>query len=315
MPDEELRCPSCRAPQNPAAPGADVKCVFCKTSYRVPLPAVAPALASAVVAPAHAATARSPAGFVAMAVGLMVVVTSLVVFLRFRAPPEPTSGITIPAIGGGVTVPVSDPSAPAVPVLPVAAATEESPTAELVNVLDGTTSIGGRFYLVEMRNTGTVTIGRPAVMASGFDAAGKRVLEQAGFAARGTLPPGESTVILVSISAPPAALDHVDVVPRLNGRSMTDRDVAVVVVESTERSTFGSMHEIVGTARNDAERQVQFIHVVAVGRDADGRPVSYADAFPSNHTLAPGESSGFTLSVGTWEIRRPTRWELVAFGR
>jgi len=315
--EEEIRCPSCRAPQNQAAPGTQVKCVFCKHVYVVPAPKqIIAAPLDTLMATKSAARSRGAVGFVVMAVGLMLVVASAVVFLRFRSVDETSTTSTsgLPTVSMPVSMPVTGQGATPLPSTPVAVAPAQEPQVELVHVIEGTTSIGGRFYLVDFKNTGTVAMGKPAVVASGYDASGRRILEQRGYAQRSTLAPGETAVVLVLIAEPPPGLHRVDVAPRLEA-SRWGREVPIEVVESSERATFGSLHEIVGTVRNAGDSRSAFTHVVAVGRDASGKPVSYADGFPTTHTLAPGESSGFTLSIGTFEISRPVSWELVAFGQ
>lgn len=288
--------------------------MFCKHVYVRPAPAGAPTVATTTGA-ATIVTPPKAHGLVPMALGVALVVAAGGSYWLFRTSAStpltssPTGASGLPSI----SLPVVD-TDPSLPVTPVAAQTDEIPPLELTTVVEGHTSIGGRFYLVDVRNPADVAVGQPAVVASGFDAGGHRILEQPGYSRMGSLAPGESAVVLVLIAEPPAGLTRVDLAPR-PGRGFVQRHRAAEVVESTERASFGSMHEMVGTVRNGSGERLEFIQVVAVGRDAAGKPVSYADGFLTNHTLEPGGSSGFTLSIGTFETARPARWELVAFGR
>lgn len=226
-------------------------------------------------------------------------------------PPKIDPAIATPVVVAPSVAPET-PEAPAPADAPPAAA----PTAVLGEVVEGTTSIGGRFWIADYANTGTVTIDRPSIVVSGFDAAGARLVEQAGYATRARLEPGERTVVLALLPEPPAGLARTEVAvhpPTVS--AYIAPEVVLEVTEFSERATFGSMHELVGTVHNTSPEHVRFVRLVAVGRDAGGRPVSFTTSIPSRTDLDADQSSGFTMQVGVFEAVRPARWEIVAVGQ
>lgn len=304
----ELRCPSCGAPQKGLVPGVPARCVFCKREFTLDPPVESNRNPAATVRQAGATTPGAKPtvlGLIVLVVLLMGVGAAL--SIAGRSAPSPDT-----ASGGMPPVELSSP----IPPTTVVAAAPPTPTAELTQVVEATTSIGGKFFLAEYSNTGTIRIDRPSVIVSGFDANGARVVEQAGYAVRARLEPGESIVVLALIAAPPAGATRYEVrakPPESSGYSTPE--VAVEIVESREQTSFGSTRKLVGTVRNNTATDVRFTRIVSVGRDADGRPCSFADGIPSETSLAAGASTGFDLSVGTFQASPPVRWEITAFGR
>ncbi len=301
------RCPSCGAPQKGVVRGTTHRCIFCKHEFVVPEPATSDA--ARVPSAASARPKASAAIVVASLVGALCVTFGVGLVLSFRAnAPEPEAAV---APGASFVVGSGSGNLPPVDVAPAAA-----PSAALGQIVEGNTSIGGRFFLVEYRNVGTLPIVQPSVVASGFDASGRRVVEQPGYAIRSTLAPGESTVILVLIAEPPADLARTEIALRgPDSGGYAPAEISVEIRESAERPTYGTMHELVGTVRNPSDRTLAFVRVLAIGRDEQGRPVSFADGMPSATTLAPGAESGFDVDVGTFEVARPARWEIIGLGR
>lgn len=264
-------------------------------------------------------TARTPVTMGKLVPAIAVVgmgVTCLGGFIAIRATQRDArkDGPSAPAVGTNAPSPIAPASG--APPIPFTAPVAAEPSARIVRTTEATTSIGGRFFLVEVENTGTLPLVRPSVLVSGFDTAGARVAEQPGYLAQSRLEPRASGVVLALISEPPAGAVRYEVrMGELRTDDYTGPDVAATVVESNERPSAGAMHDLVGTVRNDTASPMRFVHVVAVGRDPAGVAVSFADGYASITQLGPGESSGFRLSVGTFEQARPARWEIVSFGR
>lgn len=315
MPVEDIRCPSCRAPQRDLKPGVPHRCVFCKHEFTYVAPNAAKPHAPVTVFAPDLSTPRKPSsagGLVVAAATVMVIVGAMTALVLFKSSaPAPMPPASVSPVYSSQSSPT-----PVMPIAPVAVAPAAEPSAEVTSVSEGRTSIGGRFFLADYANTGTVPINAPAIVASGFDANGARVVEQPGFAERGNLAPGEHVIILALVAEPPPNVARFEVTarpPQTGGYAA--HEVAVEVVESSEHSTGGSMHELVGTVRNTSATALRFVRVVAVGRDADGKAVAFANGMPTRNELAAGEESGFRLSVGTFEISRPARWDLVCFGQ
>jgi hypothetical protein len=188
---------------------------------------------------------------------------------------------------------------------------EITPKASLARVREGRTSIGGLFWLATYTNSGTVPIADPSAVASLFDATGKRVAEQPGYAVKKLLAPGESTPMLILVAnAPKFAKAVVNLRDPEAPRYARDVLTPAVKEFTVGKGRFG--RSAVGTVRNDQQTALRFIQIVVVGRDAQGDIVSYADGYATAKQLAPGQESGFDISLGTFEIEKPAKWEAFA---
>ncbi len=249
--------------------------------------------------------------------------------LYFVLRPTPASPGPVAASDPGgmpVTAPTPTPApAPLAPQPGVAPATAPLPSpgaanvvglsASLGQVTQGTNSTGAIFWLADYVNDGGLPITRPAVIVSLFDESGARVGEQVGHARVSTLAPGARTTVLVLITSPPAyARADVQVRAPTSSRFATAVAEANVVEHRTEPS-FGNRVQVVGTVQNDTTTPLRFVSVVVVGRNAAGAPVSFGYAFASTHDLAPGQSSGFQVRLGTFETETPATYDVSASGR
>jgi len=226
---------------------------------------------------------------------------------EIEAPPD-----ALPAMQSGEREPGDPPPRQLAPAVQAATPPIE-PQAELRNVGHGRTSIGGAYWLADYANVGEIAIERPRVSLSLFDASGARVGEQSGHARRDYLAPGMSTVILVLSSQPPAyeRFELRPVQPRAARRS---GETSLPVTEfRIVDERFG--RQLVGTVKNDTEAALRFVRILAVGRSAEGAPVSMADTYIGERTLAAGASSGFHMRLGTFELSAPASWEVSAAGR
>ncbi|HRI06373.1 MAG TPA: FxLYD domain-containing protein [Nannocystaceae bacterium] len=237
-------------------------------------------------------------------------VAGAVVLLRSGA------GTTSPARATPIVVASmpGDEAQPVVPFKAVAAevAAPDPPKAELEGTERGETSIGGHFWLTTYANVGTVPIGRPSVTVSLFDDGGKRVGEEHGYAEVPVLAPGDRVPVLVLASKPPKyARADVSVDPQPQGYESPA--LPLTVREMTVQSGSFRQVEAIGTVVNEGDVPVDFAQVVVTGRDDKGALVSYAHGYTTVTALAPGADSGFNISMGTWELRKATSYEAVAF--
>jgi len=189
--------------------------------------------------------------------------------------------------------------------------------AELSGTVKGeVASTGAHFWLTTYANVGETPIDKPAVVVSLFDESGTRTGEQAGWAEREVLEPGESAPVLVMVGYPPR-YTRAEVVPREpTPPRYPSKQMPVVVTEHTvQPKAFGKGRSVIGTVKNEREGTLKFVKIVAVGRDAAGKIVSYATSFATKKVLGPGEESGFKVEMGTFELAEPVRYELSAMGR
>jgi hypothetical protein len=188
------------------------------------------------------------------------------------------------------------------------------PRAELGAQIDGTTRIGGRFWLIDYRNVGEVEITNAAVAVSLFDASDTRIAEQSGYATVKRLQPGKSTTILVLINQPPTYQRAQIQIVKPQSSDYGLPEVELSVSDFRETNSVGALRDIIGTVKNPHKRMVRFVNVLVVGRDASDQPVSFATGIPTNNEIEAGGESGFSVNVGTFEVEPPKKWEVTVVG-
>ncbi len=171
------------------------------------------------------------------------------------------------------------------------------------------------FWIGSYTNTGDAPIARPSARVSLFDAAGARVGEFPGYADRDILAPGASFPILVLASSAPAFSRMEIAAGDPSATYAGQQEVELTVKEFRVAATNYGTTDLVGTVKNVSATALQFPKVVAIGRNAAGEAVSIANTFASSKTIASNGESGFTVSVGVFQTEKPTRYEVVAFGR
>jgi hypothetical protein len=225
-------------------------------------------------------------------------------------PPTPTPA-PAPA-RGGATVAKAGTEMP--PVLSKEVVPEELPKAELRDIREGRTSIGGLYWIATFANTGKVPIDHPAAVVSMFDDAGKRVGEQVGYSILEELPPGGAIPLLILASDPPK-YTRIAIAPRdPREPAFPSHQVPVRIVDYEMGKDFGG-RALIGTVENNRAKPVRFTQVLVVGRSSTGEAVSYASGYATAQEIAPKDASGFKVSVGTFEIEKPARYDVLAVGR
>jgi hypothetical protein len=289
-----ITCPNCGS-ADLAKRDAEYQCNHCGSFFRDFLvqgapPPIAPSSSSRKVA-------SFPIIMIGLLGGMMLVGAIASVALR-RTPPEPPPPPETQIIGIDTPPPPSG----------------IQPRAELGAKIDGTTSIGGRFWLIDYRNVGEVEITNAAVAVSLFDSDGARVGEQSGYATVKRLQPGKSTTILVLFTDPtPYARSEIQLVtPESSTYGLPE--VELSVSDFRETNATGSLRDVIGTIKNPNKRQVRFVNLLIVGRDAQGQPVSFATGIPTEKEIDAGGESGFSVGVGTFEIEPPSTWEVTVVG-
>ncbi|MEM1415510.1 MAG: hypothetical protein AAGH15_11445 [Myxococcota bacterium] len=321
-----IRCPSCGADGTRPLEGTNEReCGYCGTRFVVSggTKSWGRPQAPAAPAPAPAAAPRPPTVRIiaATALAFLVVGAGLVVRIAMEDRPPPTPrralgviGTTAPPKPTSGVAPAAAPSAAPVVAQEAEAAPVAVPKAELRHLRDAVNRSGARFWIGEIVNVGELAIERPAIVVSLFDEAGARVGEQSGYARREVLAPGDAVPVLALITHPPA-FARAEVVLRELQPQRYSRVADLQVVESRVlEGSFGGKN-VVGTVRNPTEGPVRFPKVLVVGRDAGGHPVALADGFATDRNLAAGQTTGFSVRVGTFTIEEPARWEVNAFAR
>jgi hypothetical protein len=322
----EIACPRCNSTDVVASAGDTYTCNHCHTKFFVErgrarmqgehggwTAGQAPPVAHA---PSQAPSGRGAVVAVAVAGVLAVGIAGAVLTTVRQTMETQIEAVTVPVVAGA-------PPKAAAPNKPKSkgGVVEVKPVphgkAELRGTVNGkVASTGAHFWLTTYANVGETPIDKPAVVVSLFDESGARTGEQAGWAEREVLEPGESAPVLVMVGQPPT-YSRAEVTPREpTPPRYPSKQMPVVVTEHTvQAQAFGNRRSVIGTVKNEREGTLKFVKIVAVGRDAAGKIVSYATSFATKKVLGAGEESGFKVDMGTFELAEPVRYELSAMGR
>jgi len=192
------------------------------------------------------------------------------------------------------------------------------PELTIISQVAGETIIGGRYWIVEVKNDSGSQVIRPRVVMSLFDKDKKRIGEHIGWAKLDTLDNGANAVILVLISKPPAVeftseMKAMAAQPNNFGSNVVGVKVDDFIVNPDEKNN--KKATLVGDVSNPNEFRVDFIRVQAIGRNKQGVAVGIADAFVTNSSLAHKEKSGFNIKATTFITEPAETWSLWASGR
>jgi hypothetical protein len=211
-------------------------------------------------------------------------------------------------------------TAPATPVEPAPskpagpALGEGTPAAEIADLREGTTSLGGRYWLMTYKNTGTAVIDRPSVLVKLTDAAGKPVGEETGQGTRDQLAPGESMPCFVLKNDAPkgARAEVVPAPPQVATREPWKQ--ALQVEGLAHKKQMLGATSVVGEVIHTGKGNARFIEVIVVGVDAAGHPVSWGSGMPMTEALPSGGRSPFQVRMGTFEVEAPVDYKGFALG-
>lgn len=196
--------------------------------------------------------------------------------------------------------------------------TEMKPNVSVTKEISSETSIGGKYWIVTIKNEGKTNVARPGALVSIFNSEGQRIEEQKGWAKYEHLAPGQETEVLVLISKPPRGDYKTEITgfAQLPGTYDTYQDVLEVqnfVVKKENK--YSSRVSIIGDVLNSKEYQVDYVTVIALAKNQQGNVVGIADGYVSNTSIPPGEQSGFKVSAGTYISETPASWSLYALGK
>ncbi len=322
---QSLKCGQCGSPDIEFLPGGFGRCRNCKTTYapqgrheapQPPLPASYPSFPQPPATPVVAATKFNPMLLIIIGGVLLPALAIGGAFLYFASysPPEPrpqqaartpaaqtstsNTGAPIRSSGGSETK-------------EVAVVVPPKTTAELRDIRTQTVH-SVLVYVARYVNTGETVITRPSATLSLFDANGKRLVEQAGYASMDWLEPGGWCVISVSVVNAPA---HERAELKLGKPKAPDYESEPIKIKLAEWNAssggFGS-DRIAGTVRNESNVAVQFVKIIVYGLDAEGLPVSDSYAYATEDEIAPGGESGFQVMVTSLAVGPAAKYQVQA---
>ncbi len=193
--------------------------------------------------------------------------------------------------------PTSTPRPPATPTAPPTA----TPTPQPAGLrLQGTNWYTNR-YTGSIWVVGLVINGLPSaveyveITANFYDAAGRLVASDFGFADISVMAPGGSSPFTVLLIDPPPGISHVDV-------AVTDYSPArrspvtglEVTITNIYRSITGTVH-VVGTVRNTTATNYTYVEILGAFVDSAGTVIRTDFTFSQPSTLTPGQQGTFDM--------------------
>lgn len=173
----------------------------------------------------------------------------------------------------------------------------------------------GRMWIGRYFNTGETVISSGGVTLSLFDESGKRLVEQAGYLCIDWLEPGQFTLVHIWVPKVPVFARQELKVKCEAAADYVTKPLAVAITEQSVRKSSTYSADFVGTVKNTNKTSVQFIKIVVYGYDDKGAPSCVAYGYATEKELAPGEESGFSVSLGGINVGTPVRYVAQAFAR
>lgn len=172
---------------------------------------------------------------------------------------------------------------------------------------------GAGIWIAEVTNANATAVRNVKVTVSLFDASSKRVGEANGYSYRHRLGPNETFPIMIFVADMPA-YDRAEVIAQ--GDFTTTYDPPEVRVEVKEHSVTGGKFskKLIGTIRNATAQNLQFVRIIAVGKNAADEVVAVHQGYASLKEVPPSAESGFSIYDSTIKIENPAKWELSAYG-
>lgn len=327
---QSLKCGQCGSPDIEFLPGGFGRCRNCKTTYAPqgahpapmpPIPAGPQPAPSYPMPPAQFAPPRksSPVAAIVVMVVVFLAMAGGAGWFLFAPKVDPSyysvqesrpSTSTHPL----TSKPVKSPG-PATPeIKDVVVPPEARCEAELRDVRSATVHeilvYVGRFV-----NTGETVISRPSVVLSLYDATGKRVIEQAGYASVEWLEPGQWCAIHACVVKPPVHDKAEFRLAKPKPPQYETRPVPAKLVEWGVSKDGFSGDRISGTLRNESDTPLQFVRIIVFGLDAEGLPVGDSYSYATEDEIPPGGESGFQVNVSSLKVGTATRYQVQAVGR
>lgn len=193
----------------------------------------------------------------------------------------------------------------------------ENPQITITSQSKGQTSLGGLYWIVQIRNDGQYTVARPSAVVSLFNDKNQRIAEQAGWSKLSHLDAKQSTEVLVLIAKPPQGEFRAEITGRAYHMGSFDRILDVIAVKEFNITTDVKdkrRAEIVGDVHNSLNYQLDFVMLVAVAKNAKGQPVGLANAYATHSSIPSQGQSGFKISAGTFVTEIPASWTVYAVG-
>ncbi len=189
---------------------------------------------------------------------------------------------------------------------------------QVVNSVNRKNKNGGQFWIVSIENQTNKSIARPRVVLKLLNNKNEQIESYTAWSKLETLPAGESTSVLIDIPKVPKEEFHSEMSAQSSPASLYDKAQQALVVQEFNVSIVDEtkmQFELTGIVYNPFDYQVDFVEIIALAKDKQGKTVGYAKAYASTTNIKPKQTSPFTVKAEKYVTQTPYSWTLSAMAR
>ncbi len=177
---------------------------------------------------------------------------------------------------------------------------------------------GGQFWIATIENQSNKSITRPRVVLKLLNNNNEKIESYSAWSKLEALPAGKTTTVLIDLPKVPKEEFHSEMMAQSSPASLYDKAQQLLVVQDFTVSIIDeakTQFELTGTVANPFDYQVDFVEIIALAKDRQGKTVGYAKAYASTTNIQAKQTSPFTLKVDKYVVHPPYSWTLIALAR
>jgi hypothetical protein len=189
---------------------------------------------------------------------------------------------------------------------------------QVVNSVSAKKDKGGQFWIVTIENLTTKSITRPRVVLKLLNKNNEQIESYSAWSKLEALPPGKTTTVLIDLPKIPKEEFLTEILAQSSPASLYDKAQQNLVVQDFQVSILDEeqiQFELTGTVYNPFAYQVDFVEIIALAKDKQGKSVGYAKAYASTTNIQAKQTSPFTIKANKYVTQTPYSWTLSAMAR
>ncbi len=195
---------------------------------------------------------------------------------------------------------------------------QKSAGLQIVNSVMAKKEDGGQFWIVTLENQTNKSITRPRVVLKLLDDNNEKIESYSAWSKLEALPAGATTTILIDLPQVPKEEFHTQMQAQSSPASLYDKEQQILVIKDFKVSVLDeeqTQFELTGIVSNPFDYQVDFVEIIALAKDKQGKTVGYAKAYASTTNIQAKQTSPFTLKADKYVTQPPYSWTLSALAR
>ncbi len=195
---------------------------------------------------------------------------------------------------------------------------QKSAKLEIISSVSAKKDKGGQFWIATIENQSNKSITRPRVVLKLFNNSNEKIESYSAWSKLEALPAGATTTVLIDLPKVPKEEFHSEMSAQSSPASLYDKAQQFLVVQDFTVSIIDeakTQFELTGTVANPFDYQVDFVEIIALAKDKQGKTVGYAKAYASTTNIKAKQTSVFTLKADKYVTQTPYSWTLSAVAR